>query len=306
MAGAAARHRVSVFDRVFAQQLRAFDLLMPLLVLSLVLVFGLTPDRGRPVHGEHFLPGPDELFGIAMTLEAPLHIQRCNLISERHQIDPAVTRRTTNALVHVNAVIEVNKVGQVVDARPAYRLTGPPALANGFQVRAIRPDLRVAVHARPGRRNSRKCGLLNTRVTVAAIDPGVSDMMFVAELNRLLTRKEGLSVVGRPVEFQQQPKDYPDKKYRAVDREFGYVVSAATKNLAHGLPISGAESENNDTFSTYDNFSKSFDAGTRVILNHSGHERANRICEEVCGCLKLRPRVWLCILRRHSNPGLID
>ena len=156
MARAAARHRFGSFDRVFAHQLRAFDVLMPLLILSLILSFPVIPDRGRPVHREHFLPRPDELFGIAMTLEAPFHIQRRHLISERHQIDSAVTRRTADALVHVDAVIEIDEIGQIMHARPAYRLAGAPALANGFQVWRIRPDLCVAVHAGAGRRNSRK------------------------------------------------------------------------------------------------------------------------------------------------------
>ena len=101
---------------------------MPLFVVTLL------PARGRPFHREHFLFRSDELFGIAMTLEAPLHIQRRDLIGQRHKIDAAVTGRTADAFVHVNAVVEINEVRQVVHSSPPDWLACAPALANRLEI----------------------------------------------------------------------------------------------------------------------------------------------------------------------------
>lgn len=248
MAGAAICHGRQALDPILFHQLRAFDLLMPLLIFIWIVfivtfVPRLVPDRRRPIHSEHFFPWSDELLRIAMALEAPLHIQRRDLIGERHQIDSAVTRRAADSLVQVNAVIEIDEVGQIVHPRPSDRLACAPALANGLQVRRVRPDLRVAVHARPSRGDSRERSFLDGRVTVAAIDAVIAYVMFVAELNGLLAWKERLRVIRGSVEFQQQPDNDPDKKHRAVYSELGYVVRAAMKDLAHGLPSSEAELE---------------------------------------------------------------
>lgn len=124
MAGAAARQHSRALNLVFVCQLRTFDILMPLLIAA------LTPLCGRPLHCEHFLLRPDELLGIAMTLETPLHIQGCDLVSQRHEVDSPVTGRAADALVHMNAVIEINEVRKIVHFRPLDRLARPPALAD--------------------------------------------------------------------------------------------------------------------------------------------------------------------------------
>jgi len=153
---------------------------MPLLVGTLV------PRFRRPVHREDLFFGPDEFFRVAMTFEAPFHVERGNLISQRHEINASVTGRAADTLVDVNAVIEISEVGEIVHSGPLDRLSRPPTLADGFQVGAIGPDLRVAVHAGLGRGYACEAEFLNGRVTVAAIYAVIADMMFVAELNRLL------------------------------------------------------------------------------------------------------------------------
>jgi hypothetical protein len=51
------------------------------------------------------------------------------------------------ALVHMNAVVEIRIVGEIVDPNPLNRLPGAKAGSNGFQIWAISPDLLVTVHA---------------------------------------------------------------------------------------------------------------------------------------------------------------
>ena len=147
-----------------------------------------------------------------------------------------MTSRAPDSLIHVNAVIEIDEVRQIVDAGPLDGLTCPPALAYWFKIRAIRPNLRVAVHARFGWRYTRVSQLLNRRVTVAAIDPFVAHVMFVAELYRLLSREEGLSVVRGSVELEQHPDADPDKKDRAEDGSLRDEVRASIEDLPHRFP----------------------------------------------------------------------
>jgi hypothetical protein len=168
-----------------------------------------------------------------MTFEAPFHIQRRHLISQRHQIDSPVTSRTPDAFVHVNAVIEIDKIGKVVNSRPLDRLARAPALSDRFQIRAVCPDLRMAIHAGPGRRNPGEGEPLNSSVTIAAIYSVVANVMLMTELNRLFAWDIGLSVIGRAVEFEQQPDGYSEEEDRAEDADFGDEIGASMKDLAH-------------------------------------------------------------------------
>ena len=48
--------------------------LNPVLSGELFPFFELVEILGRPFHVEHLIPGSDEPFGLAMTLDAPLHV----------------------------------------------------------------------------------------------------------------------------------------------------------------------------------------------------------------------------------------
>ena len=61
-----------------------------------------------------------------------------------------MTRRTADALFHVNAVIEISVIRQVVNPDPLDRLTGSETRAHGFEVWTLGPDLFVTVHTRRG------------------------------------------------------------------------------------------------------------------------------------------------------------
>ena len=82
-----------------------------------------------------------------MAIEAPTHRELVCLPGKRHAIDAAVARFATDALLHVNRVVEVDEIGQVVYPDPLNGLIGSIALANRLQYRRDGPHLRVAVHA---------------------------------------------------------------------------------------------------------------------------------------------------------------
>src|SRR6516225_10587251 len=139
------------------------------------------------VHPEHGFARPHVALGLPVAVEAPFHLQRFLAPHERHAIDLAVTGRAPDAFVHVNAVVEVHEVRQVVHARPLERRACTETVANGREVRAVGEDLRVAVHARPGWRNSGERAVFNGSVAVAAVDAVAGDVPLVAELDWLLS-----------------------------------------------------------------------------------------------------------------------
>ena len=75
-----------------------------------------------PFHVEHLIARPDVPPGLAVALEAPLHLQRRVLIHERHLVDAARGTSRSRRPVARGSVVEVHEVGQVVDPRPAQRL----------------------------------------------------------------------------------------------------------------------------------------------------------------------------------------
>jgi len=101
-----------------------------------------------------------------------------------------VTRLASNALVHVNSVIEVNEIRNVVDPDPfngtIFAKTGAHRLERG----TVCPHLLVAIHADLCRWNSGKGGSLYRCVAIAAVNAQATDMMLVAERNRLIARYE--------------------------------------------------------------------------------------------------------------------
>ena len=109
----------------------------------------------RPGHIENFVLRTHKFFRVAMTTQTPFHLQRRSLVSNRHLIDATVARRTTDAFVHMNAVIEICVVRKVVNSDPLDWFAGAEALANFIEIRAVRPNLLMAIHAGRGCRHAR-------------------------------------------------------------------------------------------------------------------------------------------------------
>jgi hypothetical protein len=76
-----------------------------------------------PIDAEDKLARSDETFGFAMTFQAPFHIQRIFPPHERHAVHRTVTGSAADAFVHVNAMIEINELRQIVHPRPFDGLT---------------------------------------------------------------------------------------------------------------------------------------------------------------------------------------
>jgi hypothetical protein len=60
----------------------------------------------------------------------------------------------------------------------------------------------MAIHARFGRWHPRRRRRLDGRVTISAINPVITHMVFMRELYRLIPRYEGLRYERRAAEFE--------------------------------------------------------------------------------------------------------
>jgi hypothetical protein len=120
-----------------------------------------------------------------MAIEAPLHRERSGLSHQRHALDFAVTGRATDALGDVDAVVEIDVIGQPVHLAPMDRIAGCEAPADRLEHRRVGPYLRMTVHAGFRRRYGGDRRSLHAIVAESTVDPEPADMMFMAEGNRL-------------------------------------------------------------------------------------------------------------------------
>src|SRR5215472_3528184 len=148
-------------------------------------------------HVEHLIARTQRLCRITMAADAPLHLQRGVIEHHRHAIDRPVAGVAANPLGHVNAVIEIHKIRQIVHPIPHQRFTTAEAFAYGFEDWRRSPNLRVAVHAGLGRRESGEARLFDRGVAVAAINAQGSYVVLMAEGRRLRPHNPSIGHVGR-------------------------------------------------------------------------------------------------------------
>ena len=65
--------------------------------------------RGLPIHAEDILTRSEKAFRLAVALQAPFHEERLRLPHQRHLIDSAMAGDAANALLHMDAVVEVRR-----------------------------------------------------------------------------------------------------------------------------------------------------------------------------------------------------
>jgi len=185
------------------------------------------------IHVENLIQWAKSVPRIAVALDAPLHQQGRRLEYERHLIDLAVTGGATNAFVDMNAVIEIDEIGKTVNLHPLDGLVGAIALPHGLEVIRVVEEHRVTVHAGLCGGDSRDGRGFHARVTVSAVDTIVADMVFVAELHRLLARDILIRGIGRASDPQHACESKPGEKNCRKHTEPGNEIRAAVKDLGH-------------------------------------------------------------------------
>ena len=205
-----------------------------LLSEALTIYYNWIRARRLPVtHIENLIARAKILFRRAMAFQTPLHLQRLLLIHKRHLVDWAVARIAAHAFVDVNAVIEEDKVRKLVHPRPLQRLAGAVTGADRLKQLRVGPDLRVAIHARLGRRNTGKTRSLNRSVAIAAVDAEAGNVVLMAEGDGLRLPHAGVGDIGRALNLHRDPAERGYDEHRAKNCGSRQGVGAAMKNLRH-------------------------------------------------------------------------
>jgi hypothetical protein len=146
----------------------------------------LLVDYWLPSHREHLFARPEELFGMSVAVDAPLHVHISRFPGERHLVQTSVASFAAHSLVHVDAVIEIDEVGQIIDAIPAYGLVLAQAGAHRFQHIAVFPNLLMTVHACGCGRHPCKRTHFDGVVAVTAINTDPSNVVCMAKRHGLI------------------------------------------------------------------------------------------------------------------------
>jgi hypothetical protein len=159
------------FDVILRNKLSAQDLLV---------------DYWLPSHREHLFSRPEELFGMSVTIDTPLHVHIGRFPGKRHLVQTSVASFAAHSLIHVNAVIEIDEVGQIIDAIPAYGLVLAQTGAHRFQHLAVSPKLLMTVHACRCGRHPGKRTHFNRVVAVPAVNADPGHVMCMAKRHWLV------------------------------------------------------------------------------------------------------------------------
>ena len=168
------------------------------------------------------------------------------LIDDLHFIDRAVATVAAHTAIHVNSVVKVGVVGNLVDADPVDGLTGLPALTHRSQLRAVSLDLGVAGHTGLRGRHIRVRGDLNETMTIPAIHPELLHVDDVRERNGLggLVADTGVlrgEIIGQPAGDHRHYRAYTDhqlqgKPVRPFWKKIRHVFRASASTIHSKKP----------------------------------------------------------------------
>ena len=134
----------------------------------------------------------------------------------RHLIHAPVAGRTANAFLHVNAVIEKNEIGQLIDALPMEWLLRRETLPDRREHGRLRPNLRMTGHAGFGRRHAGECGFFDGRMAITAIDAEPGNVMLMAERHWLRDRNILFGRIGRAIHRYTTPQNRKNPRNTAT------------------------------------------------------------------------------------------
>jgi hypothetical protein len=140
----------------------------------------------RVIHVEDLIARAKVIFGIAMALQTPAHLQAGGLKHQRHLIHAAVAGGAADAFIDVDIVGEIDEIRQIVHARPVNGNLIPPAFSHRFEKLGIGPDAGMASHASLGGGKPRESGIRHRGMAIPAIEAEISYMMRMTEWYRLV------------------------------------------------------------------------------------------------------------------------
>lgn len=189
---------------------------------------------GFPIELGHEFNRTKMWFRMAMAVDAPGHRLIFVLVNNVHLVDPTVAGHTRDTSRDVGRVIEIDVVGQAVNANPVDRLAGPPALVDGLELGAGRVDGRVdrrtagrhravAIDASGRGRDGGVSRLIDRIVAIAAVHLELAGVDGVAERDRLDRLVTGVqrNRAGSPQKQRRRIKDpTADQHHSQQGQEF--------------------------------------------------------------------------------------
>lgn len=152
---------------------------------------------------------------MAMAFQAPTHSQSPCLIDTFHAVHTIVAFHTTDAAVDVGTMVEINKIGQIMDTHPGNRLAGGVTFSHQCQFGTVRRDPIMAVHANFRGRDCRMSCFFHGGMTVATIQSQFACMEGVGERDGL---RRGVADVDR-LRIGSKPRDAQEiKRHKQKDR----------------------------------------------------------------------------------------
>jgi len=215
--------------RTAGQKLRAWDLVFRSQLLAKLRLVR----RSFPIHIEDLIARPQSSLGIAMTIQTPLHLEVGSLENQWHLVDLSVTRRTADTFVDVNAVIEIDEIGEAMHSHPLDGFVGTEAFAHRLEIADIVEKHGMTIHAGLGWRNSRGGRRLHTGVTVPAVDSVVAHVVLMTKLDGLRAHYVLIGQVWRASELQYAAQGQGSQYQAKKDTKSCDEVRATVKNLRH-------------------------------------------------------------------------
>lgn len=163
------------------------------------------------------------------------------LVDDLHFIDGAMATVATHPAVHVNSVVEIGVVRNLVDTDPVDGLTGLPTLTHWGELWAVGFDLGVAGHTGLRGRHIRVRGDLNEAMTIPAIHPELLHVDDVREWHGLggLVADAGVlrgEIIGQPAGDHRHYRAYTDhqlqgKPVRPFWKKIRHVFRASASTI---------------------------------------------------------------------------
>lgn len=216
MTSRAARHHLFTPDLIIGFQLRSFGRIR----ISIL-----------PLHIENFRFRPDKVFGRAVASDTPFHLERVFLKNNRHIIDLSVARRATDALGDMDTMVEIHVFRQFMNSFPFDRLIVAKTCSDRLQIRAVGPDLAVAVHAGLGRRHPGGCGRLDRLMTISAVNAVVAYVVLMTELHRLLNLQISPGEIRRPCDLRICEKRRSRQNNDRKHADLCYIIRTFIEDL---------------------------------------------------------------------------
>jgi len=186
----------------------------------------------RGARRKHGFARTERLLGMAVAGEAPAHKEGFLSGNERHLIDPAVALTACDAFVHVGAVIEIDKVWQVMDAVPRDGLAAKKALPDWLEHGRVLPNLRVTRHACLRGGHAGEGRNFGSGMAIAAIDSHPPDVMCVAKGNGLRERYVHAGEIRRARDHSKQADYCATHEENTSDACPGQCIRPTRKDLA--------------------------------------------------------------------------